>query len=153
MQTAKSRALQHPSNKMARSAPSPSGIVARLADPAVSAKKIRSAVTDSDTVVRYDEDAKPGVSNLLTIYSALTGRSIDELVGAYEGRGYGDFKGDLAEVVVAFVTPFRTRTQELLDDRAELDAVLKRGAERAREVASRTLADVYDHVGFLAARG
>jgi tryptophanyl-tRNA synthetase len=101
--------------------------------------------------VRFDEVNKPGVSNLLTIYSALTGRSIDDLEKAYAGKGYGDFKGDLADVVVEFVTPFRDRTLELLEDGAELDAVLKRGAARAREVASRTLADVYDRVGFLAA--
>jgi tryptophanyl-tRNA synthetase len=145
--------LQNPLAKMSKSSSSPSGIIELLDDPAVSAKKIRSAVTDSDTVVRYDEDEKPGVSNLLTIYSSLTGRSIEDLVEAYAGRGYGDFKGDLAEVVVEFVTPFRKRTLELLDDRAELDAVLKRGAGRAREVASRTLADVYDRVGFLPVQG
>jgi tryptophanyl-tRNA synthetase len=145
--------LQNPGAKMSKSSSSPSGIIELLDDPKVSAKKIRSAVTDSETEVRFDEEAKPGVSNLLTIYSALTGRSIDDLEKAYAGKGYGDFKGDLAEVVVEFVTPFRTRTLELLDDRAELDAVLARGAERAREVASRTLADVYDRVGFLPAQG
>ncbi len=147
--TAKILDLQQPTNKMSKSSSSPNGIIDLLDDPAVSAKKIRSAVTDSDSVVRFDEAEKPGVSNLLTIYSALTGRSIEELVAAYDGRGYGDFKGDLADVVVEFVTPFRDRTRALLDDRAELDAVLKSGAERAREVASRTLADVYDRVGFL----
>jgi len=115
----------------------------------VSAKKIRSAVTDSGAEVRYDEQGKPGISNLLTIYSELTGRAISDLESEYAGRGYGDFKGDLADVVVEFVTPFRKRTLELLDDRAELDAVLLRGAEQAREVASRTLADVYDRVGLI----
>ncbi|MCW2755369.1 MAG: trpS 1, partial [Marmoricola sp.] len=150
--TAKILDLQQPSNKMSKSGSSPSGIIDLLDDPAVSAKKIRSAVTDSDSVVRFDEAEKPGVSNLLTIYSALTGRTIEELVTSYDGRGYGDFKADLAEVVVEFVTPFRDRTRELLDDRAELDAVLKGGAERAREVASRTLADVYERVGFLRAK-
>jgi len=106
-------------------------------------------VTDSETEVRFDEENKPGVSNLLSIYSALTDRSIDDLVKAYEGRGYGDFKGDLADVVVEFVTPFRDRTNELMADPAALDEILRRGAERARSVASRTLADVYEHVGFL----
>jgi tryptophanyl-tRNA synthetase len=152
-ETAKILDLQAPTRKMSKSSSSPAGIVELLDDPAVSAKKIRSAVTDSETEVRFDEEAKPGVSNLLTIYSALTGRSIDDLEKAYAGKGYGDFKGDLAEVVVEFVTPFRDRTLALLDDRAELDAVLGRGAERAREVASRTLADVYDRVGFLPAEG
>ncbi|MFL6023876.1 MAG: tryptophan--tRNA ligase [Marmoricola sp.] len=148
-ETAKIVDLQDPTKKMSKSASSPGGIIDLLDDPAVSAKKIRSAVTDSETVVRFDEENKPGVSNLLTIYSALTGRTIEELVTSYEGRGYGDFKGDLAEVVVDFVTPFRDRTNELLADTAELDKILRSGAERARAVASRTLADVYERVGFL----
>jgi tryptophanyl-tRNA synthetase len=100
--------------------------------------------------VRFDEEEKPGISNLLTIYSSLTGRSIADLEKEYDGRGYGDFKKDLADVVVDFVTPFRDRTLELLDDRPQLDAVLRDGAERAHAVADRTLADVYDRVGFVA---
>jgi tryptophanyl-tRNA synthetase len=152
-ETAKITDLQQPDKKMSKSSSSPSGIIELLDDPAVSAKKIRAAVTDSETEVRYDEAAKPGVSNLLTIYSALTGRSIDDLEKAYAGKGYGDFKGDLADVVVDFVTPFRARTLELMEDTAELDAILRRGAARAREVASHTLADVYRHVGFLPIQG
>jgi tryptophanyl-tRNA synthetase len=152
-ETAKITDLQQPDKKMSKSASSPGGIIELLDDPAVSAKKIRSAVTDSETEVRYDEETKPGVSNLLTIYSALTGRGIDELEKAYAGKGYGDFKADLADVVVEFVTPFRARTLELMADSTELDAILRRGAERAREVASRTLADVYEHVGFLPIKG
>jgi len=148
-ETAKILDLQEPTKKMSKSSSSPSGIIDLLDDPKVSAKKIRSAVTDSETEVRFDEENKPGVSNLLSIYSALTDRSIDDLVKAYEGRGYGDFKGDLADVVVEFVTPFRDRTNELMADPAALDEILRRGAERARSVASRTLADVYEHVGFL----
>ncbi len=141
--------LQAPESKMSKSGSAPTGIIELLDEPSVSAKKIRSAVTDSDTVVRYDEEAKPGVSNLLTIYSALTGREIADLEKEYDGRGYGDLKGDLADIVVEFVTPFRDRTLKLLDDRAELEAILRRGAEAAREVASRTLADVYDRVGLI----
>jgi tryptophanyl-tRNA synthetase len=152
-ETAKIYDLQLPQNKMSKTGSTPGGIIELLDDPKVSAKKIRSAVTDSETEVRFDEEAKPGVSNLLTIYAALTERSIDDLEKAYAGKGYGDFKGDLADVVVEFVTPFRNRTLELLEDRAEIDAVLERGAERARAVATRTLADVYDRVGFLPARG
>jgi tryptophanyl-tRNA synthetase len=152
-ETAKIYDLQQPNAKMSKSGSSPGGIIELLDDPKVSAKKIRSAVTDSDTEVRFDPEDKPGVSNLLTIFSALTGRTVEDLEKAYAGRGYGDFKGDLADAVVDFVTPFRTRTTELLEDRAELDAVLKSGAERAREVASRTLADVYERVGFLPALG
>ena len=146
--TAKITDLQNPTAKMSKSASSPAGIVELLDDPGVSAKKIRSAVTDSGSEVRFDEEQKPGISNLLTIYSALTGRSIEDLETAYDGRGYGDLKKDLAEVVVDFVTPFRDRTLELLDDRAELDSTLRAGTERAAEVAERTLADVYDRVGF-----
>ena len=120
-----------------------------LLRPKVSAKKIRSAVTDSGTEIRFDEEHKPGISNLLTIYSALTGRDIEAIEKEYVGRGYGDFKKDLAEIVVGFVTPFRDRTFELLEDRAQLDAVLRDGAARANAVAERTLADVYDRVGFV----
>jgi tryptophanyl-tRNA synthetase len=146
--TAKITDLQEPNAKMSKSASSPAGIIEMLDDPKVSAKKIRSAVTDSGSDVRFDEEEKPGISNLLTIFSALTGRSIEELEKAYAGRGYGDFKGDLADAVVDFVTPFRDRTLELLDDRAQLDAILRDGSERANAVAERTLADVYDRVGF-----
>jgi tryptophanyl-tRNA synthetase len=145
--------LQDPTAKMSKSASSPAGIVNMLDDPKVSAKKVRSAVTDSDTAIRFDVEEKPGISNLLTIYSALTGDSVEKLVDSYAGRGYGDLKSDLAEVVVDFVTPFRDRTLELLDDRAQLDRVVAAGAERAEAVAQRTLADVYDRVGFLPRRG
>lgn len=144
--------LQNPTAKMSKSSSSPAGIIELLDEPSVSAKKIRSAVTDSGAEVRFDPEEKPGVSNLLTIYSELTGRSVAELETEYAGRGYGDFKKDLAEVVVEFVTPFRDRTLAYLDDRAELDKVLARGAERAREVAARTLADVYDRVGLVPPR-
>jgi len=121
-----------------------------LDDPKVSAKKIRAAVTDSGSEIRFDPEEKPGVSNLLTIYSALSGRSIEDLVASYDGLGYGALKSDLADVVVDFVTPFRNRTLGLLDDRAELQRVLRAGAETAGEVARGTLADVYERVGFLA---
>ncbi len=147
--TAKITDLQEPNAKMSKSASSPAGIIEMLDDPKVSAKKIRSAVTDSGSEVRFDEEEKPGISNLLTIFSALTGSSIEELEKTYAGRGYGDFKGDLADAVVDFVTPFRDRTLELLDDRAQLDAILRDGSERANAVAERTLADVYDRVGFV----
>src|SRR5512144_550247 len=147
--TAKITDLQDPTSKMSKSASSPGGIIEMLDEPKASAKKIRSAVTDSGTEIRFDPEEQPGVSNLLTIYSALTGRTVKELEGEYDGRGYGDLKKDLGEVVVDFVTPFRDRTLELLEDRAELDAVLRRGADKARDVAERTLSDVYDRVGFV----
>jgi tryptophanyl-tRNA synthetase len=120
-----------------------------LDPPAALRKKIRSAVTDTGREVRYDTARKPGVSNLLTIYSALTGRSVPELEAAYQGTGYGDLKKDLAEVVVDFAEPVQRRVAELLTDTAELDRLLALGAERARAVAAETLRAVYDRVGFL----
>jgi tryptophanyl-tRNA synthetase len=151
-QTAKIADLQDPSIKMSKSTSTPAGIVNLLDDPAVTAKKIRSAVTDSGREVRFDEVEKPGVSNLLTIYSALTNRTIDDLETSYVGRGYGNFKQDLAEIVVDFVTPFRHRTLELLGDQGELDVSLAKGADSAREVAATTLASVYNRVGLLSGR-
>ncbi|CAA9341524.1 MAG: Tryptophanyl-tRNA synthetase [uncultured Nocardioidaceae bacterium] len=148
-QTAKILDLQNPGAKMSKSNSSQAGIIDLLDDPKVSAKKIRGAVTDSETEVRFDEQRKPGVSNLLTVYSALTGDTVEALVDKYAGRGYGDLKSDLAEVVVEFVTPIRDRTFELLEDRRMLDAILRAGAERANEIAERTLADVYERVGLL----
>ncbi|GAA3094726.1 tryptophan--tRNA ligase [Pseudonocardia yunnanensis] len=146
---AKIQDLQDPTAKMSKSASSPSGIVELLDDPKVSAKKIRSAVTDADREIRYDPEAKPGVSNLLTIYSALTDRKISELEEEYAGKGYGDLKKDLADVVADFVEPLRERVRTYLDDPAELDRVLAAGASRAREVAGATLADVHEKIGFL----
>ncbi|MFD8995781.1 tryptophan--tRNA ligase [Streptomyces abikoensis] len=150
-ETAKIYDLQDPSAKMSKSTANPKGLINLLDEPKVSAKKIKSAVTDTDTVIRFDAEKKPGVSNLLTIYSTLTGTTIAELEQKYEGKGYGALKTDLAEVMVDFVTPFRARTQEYLDDPAELDAVLAKGAEKARAVAADTLARAYDRVGFLPA--
>jgi tryptophanyl-tRNA synthetase len=147
--TAKITDLQEPTAKMSKSASSPAGIIEMLDDPLASAKKIRSAVTDSGSEIRFDEEEKPGISNLLTIYSSLTGRGIEDLEKEYDGRGYGDFKKDLAEVVIDFVTPFRDRTLELLDDRAQLDGILRAGCEKANAVAERTLTDVYERVGFV----
>src|SRR5215210_6450789 len=149
--TAKITDLQNPTAKMSKSASSPAGIIEMLDDPRVSAKKIRSAVTDSGSEVRFDAAAKPGVSNLLTIYSSLTSRSIADLEEEYAGRGYGDLKKDLAEVVVEFVTPFRDRTLELLEDQKQLSEVLEHGRHQATEVAEATLRDVWQRVGFVAA--
>jgi tryptophanyl-tRNA synthetase len=147
--TAKVADLQEPAAKMSKSASSVAGIVELLDDPRRSAKKIRSAVTDSGREVYFDEAAKPGVSNLLTLHSALSGRTVEDVAAQYDGRGYGDLKNDLGQLVEEFVTPLRARTAELLGDRAELDAILAEGAERARSVARTTLAAVYDRVGFL----
>ncbi|MCD9142815.1 tryptophan--tRNA ligase [Streptomyces albireticuli] len=151
-ETAKIYDLQDPSAKMSKSASTAKGLINLLDEPKVSAKKIKSAVTDTDTVIRFDAEEKPGVSNLLTIYATLTGTTIADLEQKYEGKGYGALKTDLAEVMVDWVTPFRARTQEYLDDPETLDAVLAKGAEKARAVAAETLAQAYEKVGFLPAK-
>ena len=150
--TAKITDLQEPTAKMSKSSSSPGGIIELLDDPSVSAKKIRSAVTDSGTEIRFDPEQKPGVSNLLTIYSALTDRAVGELEDEYDGRGYGALKQDLADVVVEFVTPFRDRTLELLEDQQALMDILEAGRVAASAIAEATLRDVFQRVGFAAAR-
>ncbi|MEI7033100.1 tryptophan--tRNA ligase [Streptomyces pratensis] len=151
-ETAKILDLQDPAVKMSKSASTPKGLVNLLDDPKATAKKVKSAVTDTDTVIRYDEEKKPGVSNLLTILSTLSGSPVEDLVRSYEGKGYGALKTDLAEAMVEFVTPFRARTQEYLDDSETLDSILAKGAEKARAVAAETLAQTYDRMGLLPAK-
>ncbi|MBS4728959.1 tryptophan--tRNA ligase [Mycobacterium sp. SM1] len=150
--TAKIYDLQDPTAKMSKSAATDAGLISLLDDPAVSAKKIRSAVTDSEREIRYDPQAKPGVSNLLAIQSAVTGVEIDTLVQRYAGHGYGDLKKDTAEAVIEFVTPIKSRVDELMADTAELEAVLAAGAARAQDVAAKTVDRVYDRLGFLPQR-
>ena len=149
--TAKIADLQEPGAKMSKSSSSPAGVIDLLDDPAVSARKIRAAVTDTGREIRYDPQTKPGVSNLLTMLSALSGRAVPELEDAYRGKGYGELKRDLAEVLVEFVGGFRARTQALMDDPARLADILAAGAERAASVAGKTLTEVYDRVGFVPA--
>ena len=148
-ETARIYDLQNPTSKMSKSAESDAGVLWMLDEPKVSAKKIMRAVTDSEGAVRFDRDEKPGVSNLLVIYSALTGREISAIEDEYAGRGYGDFKKSLAEVVVNEFEPVRERALELIADPAELDRVLATNAERAASVAEKTLSDVYDRIGLL----
>ena len=148
-ETAKIYDLADPTAKMSKSGATEAGLINLLDDPLVSAKKIRSAVTDSEREIRFDPENKPGVSNLLSIQSAVTGTAVDALVAGYEGRGYGDLKSETAEAVIDYVTPIKTRVDELLADPAELQAILATGAERAREVAGSTLARVYERLGFL----
>lgn len=145
--------LAEPTAKMSKSASSPAGVVDLLDDPKVSAKKIRSAVTDTGREIHYDPATKPGISNLLVIYSALSRRSIDDLVAAYEGKGYGALKSDVGQALADFVTPLRQAVARYTDDPAELDKLLARGAERARDVAGQTLRTVYNRVGFLPPTG
>ncbi len=146
--TAKIYDLQDPSSKMSKSG-NPSGIIEILDEPKVIAKRIRSAVTDAETEVRFDERMKPGLANLITIYSALSGRAIADIEDDFAGKGYGDFKGALADVVVGFLSPIREATLGWMESPDKLDAVLADGAERARVIAQGTLDRVYDAVGIL----
>lgn len=146
-ETAKIVDLQDPTSKMSKS--SPSGCVFLLDEDKVSAKKIKSAVTDSDRDIRFDPEAKPGVSNLLTLQQAITGAPMDEIVRSYADRGYGDLKYETAEVVLGAIAPIRERTREYLADPAELKRLMDVGAYKAREAAAPTLASVYERVGFV----
>ena len=150
--TAKIHDLQDPTSKMSKSTPSQSGVIDLLEDPRIIAKRIKSAVTDGERKIRFDPAAKPGISNLLTIYAALTGRPVEEIAADYPGKGYGDLKKDLVDVVVDFVAPFQERTQAYLSEPDRLDSVLEAGAERARQIARATLDRVCEQVGLLPAR-
>ena len=144
--------LQDPTIKMSKSTPHPKGLINLLDPPKTSAKRLKSAVTDDRGVIAFDREQQPGVSNLLTIQSALTGTPVDDLVASYEGKGYGHLKVDTADALEEFTNPLRARYDELMDDRAQLGQILADGADRAREVAAGMLADVYDKVGFLPAQ-
>ncbi|EKA62577.1 tryptophanyl-tRNA ligase [Janibacter hoylei PVAS-1] len=145
--------LQEPTAKMSKSSSTDKGLISLLDDPKRIAKKIRSAVTDTEGEVRYDVESKPGVSNLLSIHSALSGTAVADLESSFAGRGYGDLKQEVADVVVAAVEPYQRRMDELMADPGELDRILAKGAARASEVAAATRDRVYDRVGLLAARG
>ncbi|MEU4705964.1 tryptophan--tRNA ligase [Nocardia salmonicida] len=148
--TAKIFDLQDPTAKMSKSASSDAGLINLLDDPKVTAKKVRSAVTDTEREIRYDPANKAGVSNLLVILSSLRETPIVDLEVNFEGKGYGDLKAEVADALVEFVTPLQKKVQDYLSDQTELDRILAAGAERAREIAGNTLAQVYDRVGFLA---
>jgi tryptophanyl-tRNA synthetase len=141
--------LQYPENRMSKSAGSPKGTVQVLADPGRIAKQFRSAVTDSETEVRYDREAKPGVSNLLEILSVATGQEVDDLAGEYADAGYGAFKTAVAEAVVEMLRPVQQRHAELAADPGEVQRILKVGAERARAISEPKLQQAKEAVGFL----
>jgi tryptophanyl-tRNA synthetase len=148
-ETAKIYDLQEPTAKMSKSAPDPKGLVNLMDEPTVIAKKIKSAVTDTDGEIRFDREAKPGVSNLIGIYSAITGEGIESFTASLQGQGYGALKTAVADAVVAALDPIRLRAEELLADPAELDRLLAQGAAKANAIAERTLSDVYDKLGFV----
>ena len=141
--------LQNPESKMSKSGESPQGIVWLLDDPAITAKKIKSAVTDTERDIRFDPANKAGISNLLGILSLLGGSTVAALETEFAGKGYGDLKSAVADAVVAEFEPIRARAMELLSDTAELDRLLAVNAERANDIAETTLGRVYDAVGFL----
>ena len=148
-ETAKIYDLQEPTAKMSKSAADPKGLVNLMDEPSVIAKKIKSAVTDTDGEIRFDRETKPGVSNLMGIYSAITGDSVESFTTSLQGQGYGALKTAVADAVVAALDPIRLRAQELLADPAELDRLLAQGAAKANQIAERTLSDVYDKLGFV----
>jgi tryptophanyl-tRNA synthetase len=141
--------LQEPTNKMSKSSGSVSGVLEIMDTPEANIKKIKSATTDAGREVTFDEQEKPGISNLLTIHSALSGKNISELENEFAGKGYGDFKSAVAEVVVEYLRPIRDRALELLEDEAHLVEVLHSGADKARAVASATVADTYKNLGLV----
>ena len=146
---AKINDLQDPTAKMSKSSSSTSGVIELMDSPEINSKKIKSAVTDTGRDVIFDEKEKPGVSNLLTIYSALTGKTIAQSQEDFTGKGYGDFKGAVAEVVVDYLNPVREKANELLEDETHLKKLLSIGAEKAEAVASKTLSDTYKALGMI----
>jgi tryptophanyl-tRNA synthetase len=144
---AKINDLQDPNAKMSKSASSMAGVIELLDAPEMTLKKFKSSVTDNGKEIKFDEKLKPGISNLLTIHSALSGKSISDLESEFSGKGYGDFKAAVAEVVIAKLEPISKRTNELMDDPAELSRVLSNGAQKASEVASTTLKAAYSAIG------
>ena len=145
--TAKIQDLQDPTAKMSKS--SPSGCINLLDPLKTTEKKIKSAVTDSDSVVEFDPIKKAGVSNLLTVLSAYSDTPIDDLVTSFAGRMYGDLKKETAEAVLSFVDPFQAKVDSFISDTSELEKMMRTSAVRAREIASKTLADVHDKLGFV----
>lgn len=146
---AKINDLQDPNAKMSKSSSSPAGVIDILDTAEANRKKIKSAVTDTGREVRYDEKEKAGISNLLTIHSALSGKKISDIEKEFEGKGYGDFKSAVAEVVVEYFAPIKSATEEYLRDKAELARILNVGADKAGAVATATLNATYDAMGLI----
>jgi tryptophanyl-tRNA synthetase len=141
--------LTDPESKMSKS--TPEGCVFLMEKPEDIARKFKRAITDSDTerCVRYDAENKPGVSNLMNIYAAVTGKSLDEIEREFDGLGYGAFKPAVGDAVIELLRPIREETERILADKAYLESVYKNGAERAAYVAEKTLRKVYKKIGFI----
>jgi tryptophanyl-tRNA synthetase len=144
---AKINDIQEPTSKMSKSSGAVAGVIEIMDSPDANLKKIKSAVTDAGREVTFDAVEKPGISNLLTIHSALSGRTIADLENEFAGKGYGDFKGAVAEVVVEYLRPIRTRAVELLADETHLLEILHQGSAKARTVAEATLKETYKNLG------
>jgi tryptophanyl-tRNA synthetase len=147
-ETAKIYDLQNPTAKMSKSN-EPKGTINIMDDSSVTVKKIKGSVTDTDSEIRFDAENKPGVSNLLGIYSAVSGKSVKDLEAAFAGKGYGDLKTEVADAVISVIEPIRNRATELLENSDELDRLLAAGSARATELAEATLASVYDKIGLI----
>ena len=141
--------LQDPTSKMSKSSESTAGVLEIMDAPEINIKKIKSAATDTGREVKFDEKEKPGISNLLTIHSSLSGKSIAEIEHEFAGKGYGDFKAEVAEVVVEYLRPIRDHALELLKDEAHLLTLLHRGGEKAQKAASSTLEMAYKNLGLV----
>ncbi|MCG0276719.1 MAG: tryptophan--tRNA ligase [Thermosediminibacteraceae bacterium] len=141
--------LQDPTKKMSKSDENENSYILVLDPPDAIMKKFKKAVTDSETEVRYDVERKPGISNLMNIYSAMTGRSFEEIEREFEGKGYGAFKKAVAEVVIEGLRPIRERYEELIADKGYLESVIRSGALRAEEEARKTLKEVYEKIGLV----
>ena len=146
---AKINDLQDPTSKMSKSASSMQGVIEIMDTPEINLKKIKSAMTDTGREVLFDEKEKPGISNLLTIHSALSGQKISEIEKEYEGKGYGDFKTGVAEVVIDVLKPVRERALQLLEDETYLLKILASGAVKARGVAEKTMQSTYQNLGLV----
>lgn len=147
-ETARVMSLQEPEKKMSKSDANPSAFILLAEDADSTAKKIKKAVTDSIGIVKYN-DEQPGLKNLINIYSAMTDKSVEEIVAMYDGKGYGAFKGEMAEAVVEHLRPIREKYNYLLENRDYLEGIYTRGAEKASARAGKTLRDVYDRIGFI----
>ena len=141
--------LQTPENKMSKSDPDPNGCVYMMDKPEDIVRKFKRAVTDCDACVRYDVKEKPGISNLMQIYSVATGHSFEEIEREFAGRGYGDFKAAVGDAVIELLRPVREETERLVKDKAYLETVYRAGAERAEHTANKTLRKVYKKIGFV----
>ena len=134
---------------MSKSSGSAAGVLEIMDTPESNAKKIKSATTDAGREIKFDEKEKPGISNLLTIHSALSGKKVSDIESDFAGKGYGDFKGEVADVVVEYLRPIRARALELLEDESHLVQLLHAGADKARAVASATVAESYKNLGLV----